>query len=48
VSPVRGSPLVGKIAESLLKKLNEREFQTTMDNIKARIEAEAAATMRQK
>ncbi len=33
-------PLIGKLAESLLKKLNEREFQTNLDNIKARLEAQ--------
>jgi len=34
-------PLVGKIAESLLKKQNEREWEAILANIKARLEAEA-------
>lgn len=33
-------PLVGKIAEALLKKHNEREWQAILDNLKARLEAE--------
>ena len=38
-------PLVGKIAESLLKKHNEREWQAMLDNLKARLEAETPATV---
>ena len=34
-------PLVGKIAEALLKKHNEREWQAILDNLKARLETEA-------
>lgn len=33
-------PLVGKIAERLLKKRNEREFQTCLENLKELVEAE--------
>jgi len=33
-------PLVGKIAERLLKKRNEREFQTCLENLKELIETE--------
>ncbi|MFC1634879.1 SRPBCC family protein [Planctomycetota bacterium] len=32
-------PLVGKIAEKLLKKRNEREFQTCLENLKELVEA---------
>lgn len=34
-------PLVGRIAELLLKKQNEREWESVLGNIKARVEAEA-------
>ena len=34
-------PLVGKIAEALLKKHNEREWEAILDNLKARLEADA-------
>jgi len=33
-------PLVGKIAEKLLKKRNEREFQTCLESLKELVEAE--------
>lgn len=33
-------PLVGKLAEALLKKHNEREWEAILDNLKARLEAE--------
>jgi hypothetical protein len=36
-------PLIGKLAEPLLKKLNERDFQTTLDTVKSRLEAQASA-----
>ena len=32
-------PLVGKIAELLLKKQNEREWESVLGNLKARVEA---------
>jgi carbon monoxide dehydrogenase subunit G len=35
-------PLIGKLAEPLLKKLNERDFQTTLDTVKSRLEAQAS------
>lgn len=38
-------PLVGKIAEALLKKHNEREWQAILDNIKAKLEAETPAAV---
>jgi len=34
-------PLVGKIAEALLKRQNEREWELMLANLKARVEAEA-------
>jgi len=33
-------PLIGKIAELLLKRLNDKEWEAVLANIKARIEAE--------
>ena len=33
-------PLVGKIAEALLKKRNEREWEAILDNLKAMLEAD--------
>ena len=38
-------PLVGKIAEMLLKKQNEREWEAILDNLKARLEAENQASV---
>jgi carbon monoxide dehydrogenase subunit G len=38
-------PLVGKIAEVLLKKRNEREWEASLQNIKASIEAETPAAV---
>jgi len=38
-------PLVGKIAESLLKKMNEREWEVVDLNLKARLEAQAPAAV---
>jgi uncharacterized protein YndB with AHSA1/START domain len=36
-------PLVGKIAELILKKQNEREWESVLGNLKARVEAQASA-----
>ncbi len=36
-------PLIGKIAESLLKKTNQREWEMVVENLKARLEAKAEA-----
>ncbi len=36
-------PLVGKMAERLLKKRNEREFQTSLENLKELVEAKNQA-----
>lgn len=37
-------PLVGKIAEALLKKMNEREWGAVEANLKARLEAQTTPT----
>ena len=37
-------PLVGKVAEKLLKKRNEREWQTCLENLKELVEAENQAS----
>jgi hypothetical protein len=38
-------PLIGKIAELLLKRQNDREWEAVLANIKARVEAETLATV---
>ncbi|HNS20687.1 MAG TPA: SRPBCC family protein [Sedimentisphaerales bacterium] len=38
-------PLIGKIAESLLKKMNEREWKAVEENLKAKLEARATAAV---
>ena len=37
-------PLVGKVAEKLLKGRNEREWQTSLENLKELVEAENQAS----
>jgi len=38
-------PLIGKIAEPLLKKMNEREWEAVNANLKAKLEARATAAV---
>lgn len=38
-------PLVGKVAEKLLKKRNEREFRVCLENLKELVEAENQASV---